>query len=108
MQRHLGDGFGSPAGVSRIRNPGLRAARRAEEEGARDAALDRLAAMVRKEQVRWEADRGFEEHRYSDTCWRGFFEDTRAKRVYSHVEKVYTAVGAERRTTPEILEYARK
>ena len=49
------------------------------------------------EQARWEADRGFEEHRYSDTCWRGFFEDTRAKRVYSHVEKVYTARGSERR-----------
>ena len=64
--------------------------------------------MVRKEQARWEADRGFEEHRYSDTCWRGFFEDTRAKRVYSHVEKVFTARGTERRTTPKILEYARE
>ena len=42
-----------------------------------------------------------------ETCWRGFFEETRAKRVYSHIEFAQDTHGAKHGTTPTILRHAR-
>ena len=62
----------------------------AERRAAAEAGLLRL---LEAEQRRWHADRGYDESLREDTCWRGFFEEARAGRVYSYVERLHGLTG---------------
>ena len=52
----------------------------------RASAVDALMLLHEAEQRRWFADRGYERAAKEDTCWRGFFEETRDGRKGAHVE----------------------
>ena len=69
----------------------LKKARQAEdsEHGPRrERAVGELMRLHQAEQRRWFKDRGFEQSAREDTCWRGFFEETREGRTNSHVERL--------------------
>ena len=57
-------------------------------DARREAAVQELLVLHKSEQSRWFNDRGFEQSAREDTCWRGFFEETREGRVNSHVERL--------------------
>ena len=59
----------------------------------RTAAIDALVSIQQAEQARWYKDRGYEETAREDTCWKGFFEEVKAGRVNSHVERLSTPTG---------------
>ena len=57
-------------------------------EEKRSAAVDALMLLHADEQRRWYKDRGYEQSEREDTCWRGFFEETRDKGDRCHVESL--------------------
>ena len=59
-----------------------------EHDARRERAVGELILVHKDEQSRWYKDRGFEQSAREDTCWRGFFEETREGRVNSHVERL--------------------
>ena len=106
--RLLGDGHGSSAEIDLMPPGPDREARRMAALAEQKKIYSELEALVRKEQQRWMDDRGYEDHIYGDTCWRGFFEDTRTARVYSHIEWVRGNFGKVHRCTGAILQQARR
>ena len=60
----------------------------AEHEACRERAIGELMKLHQREQTRWMQDRGYEQSAREDTCWRGFFEETREGRVNSHVQRL--------------------
>ena len=60
----------------------------AEHEACRERAIGELMKLHQCEQTRWLQDRGYEQSAREDTCWRGFFEETREGRVNSHVQRL--------------------
>ena len=57
-------------------------------EARREKAVGELMRLHQSEQSRWFKDRGFEQSAREDTCWRGFFDETREGRANSHVERL--------------------
>ena len=68
----------------------------AKLEADRAVAVAELVAIHQAEQTRWYKDRGYEEATREETCWRGFFEEVKADRVDSHVERLSTPTGVAR------------
>ena len=54
----------------------------------REAAVNALFQLHQAEQRRWLHDRGYEKSLREDTCWKGFFEETRDQGVRSHIESL--------------------
>ena len=104
----LGDEFGARASIEDIPDPAERARARLTAEARQREVEDQLEEIVAAEQRRWCENRGYENHLHGETCWRGFFEDTRVSRTYSHIEQVQTHAGRTFTSTGEILKETRR